>query len=250
MTTRPTLTIDQFAHVLQAVGTEMVLIGGQGVALWAAEYRDALKLPGPVTSKDIDFWGERQTVIALARKLGTRAHLPGMRDFTALSGIVRVHIGGSLVSIDVLRKVPGVDETSWDKATAIVNFQSGSVRVLDPISLIASKLHNLRHFDQTGRNDADQLKLCVRIAAIFVEQAFVRNVRLGLFYVKRLIRIMQLPGNDSTIRAHSVRLADVIPIGTIQRLHADATLPEEHRQRLENFLRKQWPRLISEGAGE
>jgi hypothetical protein len=239
------LTIDQFAHVLQIVGAEMVLIGGQAVAIWAREFAEELNVAEPVLSKDIDFWGDRQTVISLARRLNTKAHLPGRRDFTLLSGIIRIPIEGELVSIDVLHAVPGVDEINWDRAATIFNFNSHPVRVLDPISLIASKLHNLRHFDQSDRRDAEQLRLSIRIARIFLARMFNHNVRTGLGYVKRLIEIATLPANQPTLKTFAIKPLQAVPIETIRRLSTDPNVPDEGRDRLANFLAKQWPRVES-----
>jgi hypothetical protein len=227
------------------VGTDMVLIGGQAVAIWAREFNSELNLTAPALSKDIDFWGDRQTVIALAKKLDTKAHLPGRRDFTLLSGVVRVPIDGELVSIDVLHAVPGVDEINWDKAATTLNFNSQPVLVLDPISLIASKLHNLRHFDQADRRDAEQLRLAIRVAHLFLGRMFVHNLKTGLGYMKRLIEIATLPANQPTLKKNDINPLQAVPIESIRSLRNDASVPDEGRKRLENFLTKQWPRLQS-----
>jgi hypothetical protein len=240
-----TLTIDQFAHILELVGTDMVLIGGQAVAIWTREFDPELKLGASLLSKDIDFWGDRQTVLALAQKLKTRAHLPGRRDFTLLSGIIRVPIDGELVSIDVLHAVPGVDEISWDKAATTLHFNSHPVLVLDPVSLIASKLHNLRHFDQSDRRDAEQLRIAIRVAHIFLRRMFGHNVKTGLGYLKRFIELATLATNQTTLKKYDIRPINAVPIETITQLASDLSVSEEARARLANFLTKQWPRLES-----
>jgi hypothetical protein len=51
------LTIDQVGRVLSAAGTELALIGGQAVSLWAEEFKSDLNLAEPLTSKDVDFLG-------------------------------------------------------------------------------------------------------------------------------------------------------------------------------------------------
>ena len=70
----------------------MVVIGGQAVALWYRELSRRGYLPGdqagPLTSKDIDFRGARQTVQQAATLLGGTARFPSLDDHTPSTGLV------------------------------------------------------------------------------------------------------------------------------------------------------------------
>jgi hypothetical protein len=248
MTTRRGFGIEDFAEVLRAAGEDLVLMGGQAVSLWANEYKTELALTGPVLSKDIDFWGDRQLLTNLAKRLGTKADYPEFRSFTVLSGLVRKVIKGELVHIDVLHTVPGLDQVDPAKAAVKVTTFGVTVTVLDPISMIATKFHNLRNFDQTERNDEAHLRLCIPIAALFTAEAFVkRGVRMGLSYVKRILDVALVASNQRTIKEYSLRIYDAVPVETIRRLSKDERTPAEERQRLLNFMEIRWARLQASG---
>src|SRR4051812_16701218 len=100
--TGPGLTLEELAAVFSKSGTELILIGGQAVALWADEYSTELDLTEPLLSKDIDFWGDRDHLTILANRLNTKADYPHHRVMTNLSGIIRVKVIDRLINIDVL----------------------------------------------------------------------------------------------------------------------------------------------------
>jgi hypothetical protein len=247
MTTPAGLTAEELAAVFANSGTDLVLIGGQAVALWADEYSDNLKLDAPVLSKDIDFWGDRARLTKLARKLGTKADYPHHRVMTNLSGIIRVRVVDRLINIDVLHRVPGLEEVDPRRVTLPLNFGDHPILVLDPISLIASKLHNLRHFNQSGRNDLEQLKLTIQVAGFFIEDAFRSGVRVGLNYCKRVFEMALHASNQNTFKKHSIKMLDAIPIKAIDQLRQAQDLPSEDREKLGKFIDSQWARLQANG---
>ena len=75
-------SLQQFTPVFDlrnAEGKPYVIIGGQAVNYWAETYLE--KEPGlaqwlPFTSKDIDFQGDRDDALRIAKILGVRAQLP------------------------------------------------------------------------------------------------------------------------------------------------------------------------------
>jgi hypothetical protein len=244
MTTRLRFAIEDFAQVLRAAGEDLVLIGDQALAVWVNEYRNELACAGPLLSNDIEFWGDREMVTSLAETLDAKADFPNSHSLTVLSGQVRKVIKGETVEINVLHTVPGLDQLDPNRAAIGVKIFEAPVRVLDPVSLIATAFHRLRNFDRTKRNDEEHSNLCIRIASHFIGETFEQcGVRIGLSYVKRLLDIASIRSNQKAIEEYSFRINDAFPIETIRRLSRSDIASAEERERLLNFLESRWPRL-------
>lgn len=86
------------------------LVGGQALNLWAEYYASApeLALYGPYTSKDIDYFGQREAARKLARQLNGRLRIPRMDDDTPETAQVVATINGAEIQIDFLGHVLGV----------------------------------------------------------------------------------------------------------------------------------------------
>jgi len=138
-------SLREFSEVFKlrnAAGRPYVLIGGQAVNYWAERYlKNEPELEGllPFTSEDIDFKGGSDDVRWIARQLGAQPIFPPTVAMTALAGAVPFRIGDIRSNIEVVRRVPGV--TGNLEETAVEAEWNGlSIRVMDPISLLASKL--------------------------------------------------------------------------------------------------------------
>jgi hypothetical protein len=243
----PGLTAEELAAVFSKAGTDLILIGGQAVALWADEYEEELKLAEPIFSKDIDFWGDRARLTKLARALNTKADYPHPKVMTNLSGIIRINLVDRMINIDVLHHVPGLEDADPTRVSLPLSFGDHPLLALDPISLIVSKLHNLRHIDQTDRNDLAQLKISLLVARYFIGDAFRQGVRTGLNYCKRIFEIGLHASNQNAFEMHSIRFFDSIPIDVIERLRASSDIPPSDREKLGKFLDIQWSRLRQTG---
>ena len=104
-----------------AEGKPYVIIGGQAVGYWAETYLD--QEPGlaqwlPFASKDIDFQGDRDDVLRIAKVLGVRAQLPGSRDMTALAGIIPLKISALCPSTISRATAPNSSKTSPASSSA------------------------------------------------------------------------------------------------------------------------------------
>lgn len=147
------LTPDDFIRVLAAVPNQCVLIGGQAVAWWSRRY--GLGEAADIHSRDIDFWGDREALRLLARRLGSRPCWPHKYEMTVLVGSLAIKIGKTNSAIEVLRSVPGLDRADPEVVSSRQHAVGipGEIAVLTPVSLLLVKLHALRHFSQHERND-------------------------------------------------------------------------------------------------
>lgn len=134
-----------------AAQSDVVLIGGQAVAFWAAELR--ARLPAgiasiDVTSKDIDLQGDRGRLTKAAELLAARVVLPHDRHRTSFVGVARFVDSDELErSVDFLAHPYGM--TAMDIVTSSVPVdlvQQGSpavrVRVMHPQRCLESRVHN------------------------------------------------------------------------------------------------------------
>lgn len=87
------------------------IVGGQAINLWAEYFSsraDELHAYRPFTSKDIDYFGQRDVAAKLARGLGGSISIPDMDDATFQTAIVNANIGGIDIDIDFLGHILGV----------------------------------------------------------------------------------------------------------------------------------------------
>jgi hypothetical protein len=83
---------------------------------------------------------------------------------TALAGIIPFQIDGLKSNIEVVRRIPGVSG-SVDALAIQAEWTGKTIRVIDPISLLACKLDLVASVSQAKRRDVPHLKillLCVR----------------------------------------------------------------------------------------
>ena len=173
-------SLPEFASAFEirnAEGKPHIIIGGQAVNYWAETYLSAE--PGlaaflPFVSKDIDFIGGLDDVRGAARTLGLPTMLPHPKMRTAFAGAVIFRIGGEQANIEFVRNMPGVTATEINR-WAVSSEQVGkAIRVVDPVSLLACKLHLALKVDQTHRRDTDHVRIL-----IFCTRAFLRETLLG-----------------------------------------------------------------------
>ncbi|PWU19561.1 MAG: hypothetical protein C5B50_06250 [Verrucomicrobia bacterium] len=176
--------LKDFAPVLatrDSEGRPFLLIGGQAVYKWANRY--AAEEPGmeqwrPFTSKDIDFQGGRNEVIRLAKALGVRAHFPDKRLMTALVGVVPFNIGGEPTTAEFLWSMPGVKRALAEKLAVEHEAYGLRLRVLDPVSLLASKLYLALRVKQDERRDVEHMRIMVLCVRAFLRET-LRGVETG-----------------------------------------------------------------------
>lgn len=239
------LTISDCAQVLAHAGEAIPLIGGQAVGWWALRFQGQLpaEFSAPVTSRDIDFWADREQMDQYAELLQVRPRYPHRYEMTVLAGVIPLEINGQRTSIEFLHTVPGLDVNDPDAATVLQEMDGMRFRVLDPVSLTCTKLHALRNFEQKERQDLYHLSVCLAVCQPFVEEALRRSVRTGIWYSERLIRNCLRQNNQRLMERHQLEWKPSIPLAAIESLRDTDALPAPERERLKNFLEKRWSRL-------
>lgn len=239
------LTISDCAQMLARAGEAIPLIGGQAVGWWALRFRRQLpaEYSNPMTSRDIDFWADREQLDLYATLLQAKPHYPHQYEMTVLAGVIPIEINGQRTSIEFLHTVPGLDVNDPDATTVLQEMDGMRFRVLDPISLTCTKLHALRNFGQKDRQDLYHLRVCLAVCRPFTEEALRQSVQTGIWYCERLIRNCLRQNNPRLMERHQIEWKPSIPLPAIESLRTADALPARERERLKNFLEKRWSRL-------
>lgn len=133
---------EQVFKIRNEAGRPYLLIGGQAVNYWAERYlatEPELKAFQPFPSEDIDFKGNRDDVRRIAQQSDLQPVFPPKVAMTALSGTIPFKVGELRSNIEVIRRVPGVP-VAVEELAFEAELHGRTIRVLDPISLLACKI--------------------------------------------------------------------------------------------------------------
>jgi len=219
------------------------MIGGQAVAYWASRYRIA-PAGDPITSKDIDFWGSREDLKTLARRLKRPPIFPEVYEMTVWSGAVEVSIAGQTTLVEMLHTVPGLDTNEPEQAAVKEQIEDTAVYILSPVSLVLSKLHALRNFDQQQREDKPHLLISIQASGHYISELLSRkHIRLALQECERLIRTHFLKSTQRLAQEHRFDLLKAIPVSGMEHESHNPAQDLKDQERLRNFLLKRWPTI-------
>lgn len=241
---------EDFNDLLEHLPATCILIGGQAIAWWAEKY--SVKTQGGTllnpTSKDIDFWGTNEDLVHIASHLKKTPNRPDKREMTTFIGAIEVNASGKKTALELLRRVPGLDSDDPNVVALpeAITKSGKMILVLTPVSLVLSKLYNLRHFPQEGRHDLMHLQTSLIASRYFISEIVSREPRLALWNCKRIIRAHQEKPNQRLERQQGFHLLSGIPIENIRTASQDKATAPENRLKLQGFLERQWPRVSGE----
>lgn len=250
-------TPDDFCEVIAQLPEGCPIVGGQAVAWWATKYAVSAgrnRTAEPITSGDIDFWGSRDDLKQLAHALARKPVFPNEYEMTVWVGAIPLNLQGQKSLAEFLHTVPGLDTNDPNKASIGQEYDCGAVhkliQVLSPVSLVLAKLHALRHFDQTHRQDELHLKVSLQTSQRFIAHLLrQRAIREALWNCERLLAARQLKPYRKLQAQYKFNVLSAIPVDDIKRAADDPAQPPDDRQRLANFLNLRWERL-AEGQGK
>lgn len=168
---------DVLVELLAAAGEDLVLIGGQALAIWMERYGIAMPGGFEFVSRDLDFLAASRTDRASVRRLaravgGTSAFPPERAAFTSLIGqAVREVSEDEVFNVDVLHSMWGADSDQVRERAISLGRSNFTIRVLHPLDVLKSRLDNL-HGLAEKQNDLGKAQLT---AAIAVARAFQRE---------------------------------------------------------------------------
>lgn len=219
-------SLQQFSEVLKlrdAAGRPYILIGGQAVNYWAEHYlaiEPQLEPLKPFTSEDIDFKGDHADVQRIARQLQLTPGFPPKVQMTALAGTIPFQIGGLKANIEIVRRIPGVSG-SVDELAVQSEWDGKTIRVLDPISLLACKLELVATVSQEKRHDLEHLKILLLCVRAFLNE-FLQQVerveipaRHWLGAVNQVLKLTTDNRARKIASKHQINWTEILPLPAI-----------------------------------
>ena len=220
---------DLLVRILELAGTDMILVGGQALAFWAAYYHTTA--PSIAITKDVDLLGTRADVERLARGLGGKAVFPHKNEMTLLVGQVMKDLpGGDYVNIDVMFRVYGGITTEAITTRAVLaESRAGRFRVMHPLDVLQGRLENVHGLPvKQDEHGVAQLRLAVEMARQFVsdigsQEATVAGKATRPVALRHLARIEGLALSDAgrkVAKRYGVHVADAIDPSPVAHIKA------------------------------
>jgi hypothetical protein len=219
---------DLLERILKLAGTDMILVGGQALAFWAAYYHTPA--PTIAITKDVDLLGTKADVERLARGLGARAVFPQKQDITLLMGQVLKDLpGGNYVNIDVMFRVYGDITTQAIVSRAVLaENPAGRFRVMHPLDVLQGRLENLHGLSaKQDEHGVAQLRLAIDVVRKFVDDIASQEATgaassrrpVALRHLGRIETLALSDAGRKVAKRYGVHVADAIdpaPVGHIQ----------------------------------
>lgn len=170
-------------EVMVSVGnTEAILIGGQALGLWTDQLLSPEQLDdlgGPVTSKDVDFFGTVDLARDLARVLRGRIEIPDADHLnTPEAAIVLYERDGRTVQIDILGRLAGLSNAEVQEGWVELPFGSGDdeviIRVIAPMEILRSRISNIITLKRRDPSAIRQLRLSPHVVEAYIHQQLDR----------------------------------------------------------------------------
>ena len=229
-------------RILALAGQDMVLIGGQALALWAAIYH-VLPSASAIT-KDVDFIGSQADVKRIAAGIAGKATFPHERALTLLMGQVSKTLpGDNYVNIDVLFKVYGDVSTDAIKARAVnVGIEGVTIKVMHPLDMLQGRLENLYGIpEKQDEHGLAQLILAIEVVQKFLVAEATRTEdaaparSIVLKHVSRIETMALSDAGRKVAQRFGVHVADAIEPAPLLRL------PEFMSRKLPQLMRSMSP---------
>lgn len=210
--------LQDFAPLLREASkrTELVLVGGQAVAFWAQRYADRLteqcRQRLPLVSKDIDFWGDAEVVRALARSAHARPVFPHPYERTSLAGIVKVKVHDQETVMEVLTGLLGLDASDPADVAQPEVIAGIRLQILEPVSLLHTKVHGLVSYDQKERNDRFHMEILFTLAGCFVEELMSKGeLEPAMWQTERVFKLSEGKNGRKLLQREQLSVLEAVP---------------------------------------
>lgn len=210
--------------LLRVAGSNVILVGGQSLAVWVEYYGVYVPESIPAISADVDFLtrspADKGAVQRFAAAMGGQPLYPNIRSLTALVGQAVREVGNDeYLNVDVIWDVLGVP--ARDVMARAVQFEVDDIcyRVMHPMHVLASRIQNLYQVpEKQNEKGVSQLRLAIDVTREFLRaesrreaQAQGSEVRSPIQGLISEIEKLALRGPGRKIAArYGVNIADAI----------------------------------------
>lgn len=227
-------SLSDYEGLLGHLRGRIPIIGGQAVAFWVLRHAPSSPL---LASQDIDFQATGDEVRSIAAGAVRELRFPDRRERTNLSAVGLFDTPAGTSPVEFLHSLPGVDVIHpeiifLDERTVAET----PIKILEPVSLMMSKLFAIRNFDQTDRNDIGHLRAMVPACHAYLGALLERNPELAFLQLQRLARWMRPDAQKKAALRNEIPLMDVFP-GCVNTGHPHpkiAAFSREHLPRLQD----------------
>ena len=233
------LSSDEVLHILGNSSEGTVLVGGQALALWSQIYRvrPPNELSGGI-SADVDFIGSVSAAKIVGRALNRaggswKLHEVDPGDATPQTAKLSLTVEGEgHKEIDFLGAIVGV-KTDQLKTRAVelrLPGLTGSLRIIHPLDLLASRLHNLADIpDKRDAQGVAQARLAISVVRAFISQAHDTLPEHDVFpFVEEVRRIALKKKLGRVFHEYGFDVLSAVPVELFKS---------------EAFLAKRWPQV-------
>lgn len=181
----------------------------------------------------------------IARQLALLPSYPPKVAMTALSGSIPFQIGALKSTIEVVRRIPGIP--SGIETPAIqAEWEGNTIRVLDPISLLACKLELAATVAQEKRRDVEHLQILVPCVRAFLSE-LLQQVETGnlparawLKISNQVLKLTTAPRARKIASKHQINWPEILPLAAIAQSQIDS---------IRRFREQQLARGIKQSGG-
>ena len=171
----PHLTPEEVVQILKFVEhCNPIVVGGQSINIWSELYEgrdEALDELGSLTSKDIDFYQNKEAQEALVTGLEEgKLLVPEADDHTPNASVVVGKLGDRKVEVDFLATVQGIPGNELEKNAMGVRLDAGDVvtQLMHPLDCVKSRLANINSLKRFSDHSVAQAVASVRILDCFL----------------------------------------------------------------------------------
>lgn len=173
------LSLQQVLSILNELEFEhAMLVGGQAVLLYAAVYNLGNNIQLGV-SGDIDLIAKASVAQQLAARLkNAKLTLAKIDDHTINSAVIAVDLNDQqFFQIDCLNEVSGLETEKILMRAAQIDLQTGNtIKIINPLDLLTSKLHNVCHIPgKRDKQGLDQARIAIQIARNYLASMVAEN---------------------------------------------------------------------------
>jgi hypothetical protein len=268
---------DLLARILiNAETLDSIIVGGQALNIWGEHYferaQNELRAFTPFQSKDIDFFGDREEAVALAKMLDGNLNIPSLEDVvTPSSAMIDFKVGDRHYVVDFLRAVAGLDTRIMKERASTLAidlpdqdgiYRRTEVQLLNPIDVLLSRIAGITILKRSDQGALRQLAAAPIILKEYILELLdsAGDDPEALYDAQNAVREFITIGvnkfNDIILTEHGIdMLAEVIKLADhvsweprfaefqIRRGHAKAV--ERRHRRIEESRRK----LAGEASG-
>jgi len=220
-----------------------IIACGQAVNFWADRYQaeePRLEALRPFMSKDLDILGDLAAAERIARATESEIQRAPPRGATPVLANIHLKAGGTNRLVQVLYQIPGLNTDDVRKEAIGVDVFGYSIRVADPITLLAGKIYNVAHFDQKNRNDIQHVKILCLCVPVFLSkrvEAAERLPKAARTCLDGLERVLALSASPDAAKVGvelGINWLDLIPLAAL-RASPNAKLQSFAEKRLKHW---------------